>query len=65
MVTPNPTRDGVHSYGAIAVTGTPPWNLSAPAIAEVFKEAGGDLGQKVANTTRQAIYARGLSRAEL
>jgi NAD(P)H dehydrogenase (quinone) len=35
---------GYHSYGAIAVTGTPPWNATK-GVAQVFLDAGQDLGR--------------------
>ena len=43
-----------HSYGAVAVTGTPPFNLTAPAIDEVFTQAAVDLGGKVARALLHA-----------
>lgn len=49
MVTPDPTRSGFTSYGAVAITGTPPFNLSTPgAIAQPFVDAGFQLGADVA-----------------
>eukprot|EP01047_Picozoa_sp_COSAG01_P082046 COSAG01_NODE_16605_length_1221_cov_8.632799_1_plen_90_part_00 len=38
---------GYHSYGAIAVTGTPPWNATK-GVAKVFLDAGADLGRTMA-----------------
>ena len=43
-----------HSYGAVAVTGTPPFNLTAPVIDEVFTQAAVDLGGKVARALLHA-----------
>jgi len=37
---------GYHSYGAIAVTGTPPWN-ETKGVAPVFLDAAADLGRTV------------------
>lgn len=45
-ITPAPTRSGYDSYGAVAVTGTPPFNGSM--LAEPFVEAGEALGALVA-----------------
>lgn len=49
IVTPSPTRSGYDSYGAVAVTGTPPFNTTAGVIAEPFIEAGRALGALVAS----------------
>ena len=49
VVTPSPTRSGYNSYGAIAVTGTPPYfNASIGTIAQEFADAGMALGAAVA-----------------
>lgn len=45
-VTPAPTRSGYDSYGAVAVTGTPPFD--GAALAEPFTAAGQALGALVA-----------------
>lgn len=48
-IAPDPSRNGYHSYGAVAITGTPPYfNATAPAIAPEFVQTGMDLGLKVA-----------------
>lgn len=42
---------GYHSYGAIAVTGTAPWDHSTPGhsvVDKVFLDSGAALGQRVA-----------------
>lgn len=41
---------GIHSYGAYAITGTPPWSdAGKPAsVAKVFLDAGAALGTTVA-----------------
>ena len=53
-VAPDPSRSGYHSYGAVAITGTEPFNntcssdfCGGSAIAPVFAEAGAQLGAKV------------------
>ena len=45
-LTPSPTRSGYDSYGAVGVTGTPPFNGST--LAEPFVEAGWAFGARVA-----------------
>jgi len=47
-LTPSPTRSGYASYGAVAVTGTPPFDSAA--LDEVFVKAGQALGSLVART---------------
>ena len=41
---------GIHSYGAYAITGTPPWSdAGKPAsVAKIFLDAGAALGTTVA-----------------
>ena len=53
VVTPDPAASGFHSsYGAIAVTGTPPFNVSGPPtwdqIHPSFIDPAQELGKKVA-----------------
>jgi flavodoxin len=48
LLTPDPTRSGYDSYGAVAVTGTPPFNMSDGAIATPFVQAGHALGELLA-----------------
>ena len=43
-----PRKSGYVSYGAIAVTGTQPFNATAPVIAPEFEDSGRDLGALVA-----------------
>lgn len=56
-VTPSPTRSGFDSYGAVAVTGTPPFDEAS--IAAVFVSAGEALGRLVATQTLTAHKSRG------
>ena len=48
VLTPNPTRSGYSSYGAVAITGTPPYNGSS-AIAQPFVDAAKRFGVIIAN----------------
>ena len=50
VITPNPTRSGFSSYGAVAVTGTPPWgdNVTHGAIAVPFATAAREFGAQFA-----------------
>ena len=60
MVTPDPTRSGYNSYGAIAITGTPPFNLTGNGvIAEPFVDAGVNLGAVVARRAASGQPSRG------
>ena len=47
-IAPDPSRNGYHSYGGVAITGTEPFNLTAPQISKEFLQPGKDLGAKVA-----------------
>lgn len=49
-LTPAPTRSGYDSYGAVAVTGTAPFD--GPMIADPFVQAGQALGALVAGSAR-------------
>eukprot|EP01051_Picozoa_sp_SAG22_P013694 SAG22_NODE_1563_length_4114_cov_6.143711_1_plen_239_part_00 len=65
VITPNPTRSGYDSYGAVAVTGTYPYNSSLMAcpdsrvscIAAPFVQAGIALGVEVAKAATGAKTA--------
>ena len=46
VITPDPTRSGYTSYGAISVTGTPPFNTTA--LPEGFATAGQQFGSMLA-----------------
>ena len=48
VVTPNPTRSGFSSYGAIGITGTPPFNMTGPGLNQGFILEGQELGAAVA-----------------
>jgi NAD(P)H dehydrogenase (quinone) len=48
-IAPDPSRNGYHSYGGVAITGTEPFNLTAPHISKQFLQPGKDLGAKVAS----------------
>ena len=52
LVMPDPTRSGYTSYGAVAVTGTPPWNTTD--IAPGFREAAVALGADVVAAVQRA-----------
>ena len=59
VVTPSPTRSGYNSYGAIAVTGTPPYfNASVGTIPYEFIDAGMDLGAVVARRCSSRVGVR-------
>jgi NAD(P)H dehydrogenase (quinone) len=62
-VAPDPSRSGYHSYGSIAITGTPPFNLTAPQLSQQFIQPGKDLGKKVASAAAAAVAQR--SKGEL
>ena len=63
-VAPDPSRNGYHSYGAVAITGTPPYfNQTAPQIAQEFVETAADLGAKV--TKAAALQLRRQQHEEL
>ena len=51
VLTPSPTGSAYSSYGAVAVTGTPPFNASE-GVADVFADAGRTLGAFVAAKAR-------------
>ena len=59
-LTPPPTRSGYDSYGAVGVTGTPPFN--GTALAEPFVDAGRALGAFVA---ARAAAARGAGKQKM
>ena len=46
VITPDPTRDGFASYGAVAVTGTPPFN--GTGVAKPFADAAFSYGAQLA-----------------
>jgi len=60
VLTPDPTRSGYDSYGAVAVTGTPPFNRTGGAIAEDFAEAGEILGRNLVIETAADLATRHL-----
>lgn len=58
-VAPDPSRNGYHSYGAVAITGTEPFNTSCSSdfcggagIAPVFAVTAAELGAKVVAAAR-------------
>ena len=58
-LSPSPTRSGYNSYGAIAITGTPPYfNSTAGTIAAEFADSGRDLGALVANKVKVVELGR-------
>jgi len=59
-VTPAPTRSGYDSYGAVAVTGTPPF--SGTELADAFTAAGQALGALVAaEASKRSALPRAVS----
>ena len=61
VLTPDPTRSGFSSYGAVAITGTPPFNMSGGAIAQPFAEAAQALGMQVADVLTSALVGAAAS----
>ena len=49
VVIPDPTISAYTSYGVMAATKTPPFNLTAPGVAQCFLDTGKAYGQQVAN----------------
>eukprot|EP00958_Prasinococcus_capsulatus_P014642 scaffold1540_cov359-Prasinococcus_capsulatus_cf.AAC.7 len=54
VVTSDPTQSGYASYGAIAITGTSPFNETTPSIDPEFADAAQSLGTRVARAVRAA-----------
>ena len=64
VVTPNPTRSGFSSYGAIGITGTPPYNQTGPGLAEGFISEGNALGADVAKEAAMLLSTCGTACSE-